>query len=277
MADKEEKPSLITIQALPSCIDEPAKSIALPVTSELGQFLSDLLYHVTGKVHLSADKKRAQNAHELKIFKEELTAEIRDKPVEYLTEPKRQVVGQAFDQVGNCMDEESIRKMFEKLIANAADTRYQALVHPSFPAMISQLSPLDAENLALFNPGKRFPIVTYQLRMRGGGEITYFENCFLENPVMNDLENLSLQATSIESLNRQGIVKISYTTWLFVDKLYDKFNATPLMISAQQLVGEHYPPHGIRENTIVESVYIQKGLVELTPLGKAFVKVCFNT
>lgn len=143
--------------------------------------------------------------------------------------------------------------------------------------MISQLSPLDAENLALFNPGKSFPIVNYQLHMHSGGSITYFENCFLENSKMNDLQNLSLQSTSIESLNRQGIVKLSYTSWLFVDKLYDKFNTTPLMISAQQLVGKHYPPSAIQTDSVVKSVHIEKGLVELTPLGKAFVKVCFNT
>ena len=184
MADKEEKPSLITIQALPSCIDEPAKSIALPVTSELGLFLSDLLYHVTGKIHLSADKKRAQNAHELKIFQEELAAEIQKKPAEYLTDPKQQVVGQAFEQVKNCLGEEEIRKMYERLIANAADSRYQALVHPSFPSMISQLSPLDAENLELFrhNLDKRFPIVNFQIHLKKVEPFPFFQIIFWKIP-----------------------------------------------------------------------------------------------
>lgn len=277
MADKETNPSPITIQALPSCIDEPVKSLALPVTAELGQFFSDLLYKVTGKVHLSAEMQRAQNAHKLKVFQEELAAEIQNKPIEYLTKPKQQVVGQAFDQVGNCIDEESIRKMFEKLIANASDTRYQAFVHPSFPAMISQLSPLDAENLALFNFGRSFPIVNYQLQMRSGGLITYFENCFLANSKMSDPQELSLQATSLESLSRQGIVKLTYTSWFLDDKAYDKFNTTPVMNSAQQLVGKHYPPQSSQQNSIVKRIHINKGIAELTPLGKSFVKVCFNS
>ncbi|HIZ47329.1 MAG TPA: DUF4393 domain-containing protein, partial [Candidatus Gemmiger excrementavium] len=119
MADENEKK--ITVQALPKCVDESAKALVLPAATEAGSFLADLLYHLTGKVHLSAEKKRAKDAYDLKIFKDELAKELSAKPAECLDEPKQQVVGQAFEQAKNCLGEEEIRKMFVRLISNAVD------------------------------------------------------------------------------------------------------------------------------------------------------------
>lgn len=276
MADENEKK--ISVQALPKCVDESAKALVLPAATETGSFLADLLYHLTGKVHLSAEKMRAQNAHDLQVFKEELSQEFLAKPAEYITEPKQQVVGQALDQAKNCLGEEEIRRMFERLIANAADSRYQSLVHPSFPSMISQLSPLDAENLELFRRDLdiRFPIVNCQLHLKSGGNIPFFSNCFLENPKMVSQEDLELQSTSIEALHRQGIIRVTYTSWLTDDKHYAKFYTSVPMNEAQNIMKNPKlkPLTGALMNA--EKLEIEKGLVELTPLGKSFVKVCFN-
>lgn len=273
MPEKTSKESVV--QASPECITEPVKALLLPVTTEIGTTLGDLLYHLTGRVHLSAEKARAKYEQELETFKEELSQEIQSKPVECLTNPKQQVVGQALDQVGNCLDEEKIRAMFAKLIANAADSRYQPFTHPSFPAMIAQLSPLDAENLSLFrsNPDQSAPIVTYKIGIKSGGKIPYFENCFLENEKMSTLSDLKLQVTSIASLQRQGIIEVSYTSWLTEKKYYDKFYTASPMISAQKII-DSSSPTSVHEP---EKVVLEKGVVHLTSLGKDFVKVCFNT
>lgn len=170
------------------------------------------------------------------MFKNGIEEKIREKPENYLSSPKQQIVGQAFEQAKNCLGEKEIREMFEKLIANAADTRYQSLVHPAFPSMISQMSPLDAENLSLFYPNKRFPIVNCRITYEDGGHKTVFSNCFLENPKMQSKDNLELQATSIESLCRLGIVKISYMEWLFDNKEYDKFMTSAPMREIQAFV-----------------------------------------
>lgn len=276
MADENEKK--ITVQALPKCVDESAKALVLPAATETGSFLADLLYHLTGKVHLSAEKMRAKNAHDLQVFKEELAQELSAKPAECLTEPKQQVVGQALEQAKNCLGEEEIRRMFERLIANAADSRYQSLVHPSFPSMISQLSPLDAENLGLFrhNLNRRFPIANCQLHLKTGGNLLLFANCFLENPKMTSQSDLELQATSIESLRREGIISVNYTSWLTNDKMYNNFFSSVPMNEAKNILENPNlkPLTGVWKN--VQKLDIEKGMVELTPLGKSFVKVCFN-
>ena len=275
MADENEKN--ITVQAVPKCVDESAKALVLPAATEAGSFLADLLYHLTGKVHLSAEKMRAKNAHDLQVFKEELSQEFRAKPTEYITEPKQQVVGQALEQAKNCLGEEEIRRMFEKLIANASDNRYQAFVHPSFPSMVAQMSPLDAENLSLFYPNRRLPIVNYSLHLKEGGDVPIFENCFLDNPKMYTKSDLELPAASIDSLRRQGIIGVSYRSWLNNSKLYDKFLRSAPMCEAQNILAH---PNSVMFKGIwthADKVDFEKGIVELTPLGRNFVKVCFDS
>lgn len=275
MTDENEKK--ITLQALPKCVDESAKALILPAATETGNFLADLLYHLTGKFHLSAEKKRAKDNHELQIFKDELARELSAKPAECLDEPKQQVVGQAFEQAKNCLEEEEIRKMFVRLISNAADVRYQAFVHPAFPSMIAQMSPLDAENLALFYPDKRFPIADLQIQYEDGTHKTLFQNCFLENLKMHSKAELELEAASIESLCRLGITKSSYIECLSDDKQYEKFMRSIPMLDAQLLLEEALKlpvPDGLSK---VKRVKLRKGVVELTPLGKTFAKVCLST
>ena len=272
----DEKSEKSATQIVPKCVDDAAGAIIHPAATQVGQFLSDLLYRLTGDYHLSTEKLRLQHDYELQMFKNGIEEKIREKPENYLSSPKQQIVGQAFEQAKNCLGEKEIREMFEKLIANAADTRYQSLVHPAFPSMISQMSPLDAENLSLFYPNKRFPIVNCRITYEDGGHKTVFSNCFLENPKMQSKDNLELQATSIESLCRLGIVKISYMEWLFDNKQYDKFMTSAPMREIQAFVNiasKRPIPEG---SSRVKKATISKGVVELTPLGKTFSKACFT-
>lgn len=113
--------------------------------------------------------------------------------------------------------------MFQNLLANSADIRYQSQVHPSFSAMIAQMSPLDAENLELFKGGRTLPIARYKYTLENDGERAAFTNCFLKNPKMIHATDIDLQATSLSSLERQGLIEIRYDCWLLDEKLYDVF------------------------------------------------------
>lgn len=272
----EESPkNEININAIPGFLDDSAKNLLTPVTSEIGSFFSDVLYHLTGDVHLSAEKKRIKNEIEAKKFRADLENEILKKPKEVLTEPKEQVVGQAFDKVKNCLDEPSIRDMFKKLIANAADLRYQQALHPSFPSIIEQLSPLDAENLALFQSSRSYPIVNYKFEnKKAGGEITTFNHFFLGNPNMHTPQDFILQASSLVSLQRMGLIEISYDKRLANESLYEPFKTTYAMEQCRQeskRINELTDTSSIKKN---DNASFDKGFVSITPFGKDFIKVC---
>lgn len=150
MSDEKNSGNTFNINAVPSCIDEPVKAVLNPGASQIGTLFGDLLAMATSKIHFSAEKMRLQQAHDLETFKKSLSDKLNAKPKECLVEPRMQVVGPAVENAKYCMDEPKIREMFQNLLANAADERYQSKVHPSFSAIIAQMSPLDAENLSLF-------------------------------------------------------------------------------------------------------------------------------
>jgi len=223
MSDEKNSGNTFNINAVPSCIDEPVKAVLNPGANQIGTLFGDLLAMATSKIHFSAEKMRLQQAHDLEEFKKSLSDKLNAKPAECLVEPRMQVVGPAVENAKFCMDEPQIRKMFQNLLANSADIRYQSQVHPSFSAMIAQMSPLDAENLELFKGGRTLPIARYKYTLENDGERAAFTNCFLKNPKMIHATDIDLQATSLSSLERQGLIEIRYDCWLLDEKLYDVF------------------------------------------------------
>ena len=81
--------------------------------------------------------------------------------------------------------------MFQNLIANAADSRYQQEVHPAFPAMITQMSPLDAENLALFQQSEQYPIAEYRYICYNHSYKVMLTNCFFLTLICKSLMTFS--------------------------------------------------------------------------------------
>lgn len=267
-----------TVKLVPDCIDKPVKSMLNPLAKEIGSTLSDLLFVVTGQLHFKVAKQQAQYDHDLEVFRKELDEKVGSKPAEVLREPELQVVGHALDAAKYCLQETQISEMFQNLIANAADTRYQKDVHPSFAAIISQLSPLDAENLALFLDSEQHPIVEYRLVNLDESYKVFFADYFIANPNMTSIDDMVLQAASLGSLVRQGLLEISYTTYITAPDAYLPFYKTGTFSSMESLIIPP-PPGGFRrpddDSTVVKADF-EKGLVRLTPLGKSFLKVCFS-
>lgn len=199
------------------------------------------------------------------------------KPAECLVEPRMQVVGPAIENVKYCMDEPQISEMFQNLLANAADERYQSKVHPSFPAMIAHMSPLDAENLGLFRQVDQYPIVEFRYILFDDTFRTTQSNVFAANPKMTTYAESLLQSASLSSLARQGLIDISYTTYIPEESLYRVFDEFELIQEMKKQI--HPEPEGgyrhPEDDKKIVRVSAEKGRVRLTPLGESFLRVCF--
>ena len=274
MSDEKNGGNTFNINAVPSCIDEPVKAVLNPGANQIGTLLGDLLAMATGKIHFSAEKMRLQQAHDLETFKKSLSDKLNDKPAKYLVEPRMQVVGPAVESAKFCMAEPQISEMFQNLLSNAADERYQSKVHPSFSAMIAQMSPLDAQNIALFDKLDTYPIVQYKYEMENSHTIA-FTHCFLANSQMTDRLSLELQSASLSSLERQGLVTIDYGVWLTDESQYKAFENTAIKAELDQKL-QMFKTTSEENNKYFKAVAFDKGVVRLTPLGKTFISVCFN-
>ena len=279
MSDEKNSGNTFNINAVPSCIDEPVKAVLNPGANQIGTLFGDLLAMATSKIHFSAEKMRLQQAHDLETFKKSLSDKLNAKPKECLVEPRMQVVGPAVENAKYCMDEPKIREMFQNLLANAADERYQSKVHPSFSAIIAQMSPLDAENLSLFRKKEGYPIARYKFNLSGGGEYVSFTHCFLVNSKMKTADELELQAASLSSLERQGLIEIIYGQLLLDKTVYEPFENTEIMqrsritLSIYQAMENENTPDDMRHTSVTQ----QNGIVKLTPYGKEFTQVCFSS
>ena len=279
MSDEKNSGNTFNINAVPSCIDEPVKAVLNPGANQIGTLFGDLLAMATSKIHFSAEKMRLQQAHDLETFKKSLSDKLNAKPKECLVEPRMQVVGPAVENAKYCMDEPKIREMFQNLLANSADERYQSKVHPSFSAIIAQMSPLDAENLSLFRKKEVYPIARYKFNLSGGGEYVSFTHCFLVNSKMKTADELELQAASLSSLERQGLIEIIYGQLLLDKTVYEPFENTEIMqrsritLSIYQAMENENTPDDMRHTSVTQ----QNGIVKLTPFGKEFTQVCFSS
>lgn len=279
MSDEKNSGNTFNINAVPSFIDEPVKAVLNPGANQIGTLFGDLLAMATSKIHFSAEKMRLQQAHDLETFKKSLSDKLNAKLKECLVEPRMQVVGPAVENAKYCMDEPKIREMFQNLLANAADERYQSKVHPSFSAIIAQMSPLDAENLSLFRKKEVYPIARYKFNLSGGGEYVSFTHCFLVNSKMKTADELELQAASLSSLERQGLIEIIYGQLLLDKTVYEPFENTEIMqrsritLSIYQAMENENTPDDMRHTSVTQ----QNGIVKLTPFGKEFTQVCFSS
>lgn len=147
------------------------------------------------------------------------------------------------------------------------------------PAMITQMSPLDAENLALFQQSEQYPIAEYRYICYNHSYKVMLTNCFFSNPHMQEFDDILLQSASLSSLDRQGLVTISYNTHLTDADSYTSFENNEIIrvmktaVSASPEDGFHSP----RDDSLIIDATFERGRVSLTPLGKSFLKVCFST
>lgn len=74
MSDKNS--SLINLPDLPDSIDTAVKNLTDKPTQGVGQTLADVWYLVFGGITQAADKRRMKYAHDLELYKQELSQKI---------------------------------------------------------------------------------------------------------------------------------------------------------------------------------------------------------
>lgn len=225
-------------------------------TKVLGKGLADIFDLVFQPIGYHAEIRRLKYAEKINNFKQKLNNKVSSIPDENLQEPNLQVVGSALEATKYCLESDELQEMFANLISGSMDNRLCSEAHPSFAEIIRQMSPLDAQNLALFK-NNDYIIAEYRVNGNNNGYNVVATNIFiidLQEP------NLDIQAASISNLARLGLVSIDYSTYDTNETAYDIFKQT-----------DFFKEYELRNN---KTLTIQKGVVQKTPLGKSFIHVC---
>lgn len=242
--------------------NDTIKNLASGLSTNIGTTLADCWFLVFGGLTQKVAKKKMQYTYDLKSFEKELSQNILHIPDSRLIEPDFQIATQSLDASKYCISVPELRHMFASLIANTMDKDFSNYVSPAFPNILRQMSSYDA---TLFNLLRNFncrPLVTYVKRGDGGFKTAIEHITLVQEPFMD----FELQSLSMSSLNLLGLIEFSYdkTAIGATDSYYDLENSTYFQNLKREL-----------ENTTYHAD-IQKGICSLTPLGKAFAKVCLD-
>lgn len=72
-------------------------------------------------------------------------------------------------------------------------------------------------------------------------------------------------ASSITNLERLGLIKVDFTTWLSKEEKYTLLESNPLVTA--------YKTSYINAKNN-EKLHVEKGIIDITPLGEDFYNVC---
>lgn len=245
-------------------LNEPVNKLLVPVASSAGKTLQDIWELVFGGFGAYVEKKRVIRAKDIEDFKASLSNKVASIPSDQLIDPPLAIVGPALEASKYYFEEKELRELFANLIASSMNSSHSTIVHPSFVEIIKQMSALDAQNLALFSvENQTLPIAEIHLETSTSMKILQ-TNVFLSNP---DVQDIDRQAMSITSLVKLGLLSVSYDKYLIDETEYRALDEHTEFLELKA----EYPPN----NEGKEVAVLSRGSVTLTPLGFAFLSVCF--
>ena len=245
-----------------------ASDIVRPTSKSIGENIGLLVDGVFGWLGVWGKKQKIKQDKYINDFKNTLVDEIEKVPPEHLKEPEMYVVGPAIEASKYYYEEAQFKEMFAKLIAASCDDRDNDKISPYFVEAIKQISHKEAMILTLFRDKKTsaLPIVNYRLILKTIGEKYYEKYVFIrDNP-----DNIRKYSDSLINLQRLGLVSLDFQNWLTDNNFYQIYKDNVFFKNTKQEILKNI------ENPDFEcrDFDIQKGILELTPLGKNFIDLC---
>lgn len=255
------KTSIIELPELPPSVDNAIKNLTDEPTKNAGKALGDIFFLVFGGISQAAEKRKMKYSHDLKLYEKELEESIEQIPEENKIEPSIQITAQALENSKYCISEPELRKMFVNLITSSMDSSRAFEVHPSFPEIIKQMSPLDAEIISDFKKYSTQPIARFDLKFPNGSSRTLDDYLYFSIEGSHSYP----YAASISSLERLGLLSVDFSNYLTDASRYQLFTDW----SYYKHLKRKY-----EDTASGQVVNIVKGICSLTPLGRTFIEAC---
>lgn len=252
-------------KAMAEASKDIAEDIVRPTSKSIGNNLGLLVDGVMGWLGYWGQKQAFKREIYLEDYKKKINEKVSAVPEEKLQEPEIRIVGPAIEASKYYIEEEEFRKLFAELIASTCHTDVAKKVHPSFPEMIKQLTLLDIKILESLKKAQTFPCSDIYIQHQNNNVSSFyvllfdFKKCEVH---FSQEEELSLIEV-IDNLTRLGLL-VKNSNILELNYDYNQFKEHWLYKSISQTL----PPE--------DKLNIKKYRIELTQLGRNFVKCCFG-
>lgn len=238
------------------------QDLAQPAVQEVGKGL----HTVAKTVHivLAPVKVLVWGYEQLEDFLSTKVAEkLSDTPKDEVVEPKLHVAGPALDALRFTGYEEALRELYANLLAASMDAKTASTAHPGFVEIIKQLTPDEARLLKLFSTIELSPVIdvkSYSTDQQGGFiEVVRNFSLFGRDA---SCEHPHLTPSYLNNLTRLGLVEVRDKYYVTPDA-YKELEEYPSIVEAKEQITEE----GLRPE-------IEKKMLEVTNLGKQFMKAC---
>lgn len=260
MSELEKKVAEVIVDVGKDVADDLIRPTSKAIGNHLGMFIDGAM----GWLGYWGEKQKVKRAAYLELYKRSIQQKLEAIPQEHLIEPQARIAGPVIEASKYFIEEEECREMFSQLLASSCNEEMVGFVHPSFPTIIQQLSPFDASFLQIFTVHNTYAVAKFKATHSDRKATPYLHLAF-------DFKELSsrfqpsdeLQLTqTVDNLIRLGIVYLNREV-LELNYNYDSFK-------------EHWYYKGIQDTlNNSSSISMIKYRIELTELGKNFMKCCF--
>lgn len=203
-----------------------------------------------------------------------VSKKLSDKDPQFITPPEPYVAVPALQALSYSMENEVLKDLYANLLSKAMYVETKSLVHPSFVEIIKQMSPIDA--LLLKEISKKILLPTLVIMKKtddNNGEIK------ISTKITElKIEGASYQIidVSLSNLDRLGLIDTTNDRHYTDDKVYEFLESYPdvELLIQQHIEADKSAASQLDIDTIKKRFEKRKGLIEVTPLGRAFIDVC---
>jgi len=189
---------------------------------------------------------------------------LRNVPPERIRTPNLLVAGPTLEALRFAGHEESLRDLYANLLATSLDAATARDAHPSFVAIIRDMSPDEARIMRLFSPGVVLPLLDLLATQKGGTEFQIVARNFSKIGREADCKYPELTPSYLDNLCRLGLLDIPTGVFIEPGDQYQMLENDPELKAAKRSIS----------NTPGFTVRFTKKLVELTNFGKQFCAAC---
>lgn len=206
--------------------------------------------------------KKEYNVAQVKYMLEQ---KLQNTPPEEIAPPEAYIAVPTIQALSYSMDSEQLREMYANLLAKSMNVKSKHFVHPSFPEMIKQMSPIDACILEHISTTANCGIIDLISQSHYNKEWKVFETYkILETNISGlDVAPHKIQSTSFDLLVRLGLITINS------DPLADEQPYTIIERSAEY-------EDLIKMHSSASNLTSKKKSFNLTDMGTLFSEVCIN-
>lgn len=194
-------------------------------------------------------------------YTDEVSSSIQQVPDKDIQEPNYSLLIPAINESFYYLNEDTIRKMFVKLITSAFDKSKNEYSHPGFIGIIKQLSPQDARLLSFINETSNLNGISIADNQR---EYRIIEMKF------TSFEDIKQCALSIDNLTRLGLIVVESKNALSYIQTNDENSGFIEIDHCKSYTSNKDVLQLAKENNC--EAYSVKAY--LTVLGESFLKVC---